>query len=367
MDEGRSSVSADLHKPTNDATAVSASLLIASDIIAFAHRHALPLDPEVFAALHGYMADPQGAIGVEVARLVDGDGVTEDALRDIARRLSDQDGRRRTRTVQNGVADTLTAVTARLGDHARSLEEDDAVLDRVERSLTALHAGIGDAGDSAPVTEALRSIAALQRGRLAAQRAALAEFGRAIRAEQDKVAALRREIDDLRTESNHDKLTGLLNRRGLEAGLQGLAGVACTLLMLDIDHFKKINDFHGHPSGDGVIKSVGAIIRQCVRECDLVARYGGEEFAVILPGLPPSAAEIIASRIRVTVAARQFVKRATSQPLGKVTVSIGGAERMPGEGWTALVDRADEALYASKRAGRDRITFNRGKEWKVAC
>lgn len=360
-------MSADLQKPINDSNGISASLLIASDIIAFAHRHALALDPEVFAALHGYMADPQGGIGVEVGRLIETGGITQDSLRDIARRLSDQEGRRRTRTVQNGVADTLSTVTVRLGDHVRSLQEDDAVLDRVERSLTALHAGIGDAGGSAPVAEALRSIAALQRSRLAAQREALAEFGRAMRAEQDKVAALQREIDDLRTESNQDKLTGLLNRRGLEAGLKDLADRPCTLLMLDIDHFKKINDFHGHPSGDGVIKSVGAIIRQCVRDCDLVARYGGEEFAVILPGLPPSAAEIIASRIRVTVAARQFVKRATSQPLGKVTVSIGGAERMAGEGWTMLLDRADEALYASKRAGRDRVTFNGGKEWKVAC
>jgi diguanylate cyclase len=367
--EGRIFVSADTQKPTSVAPSISASLLIASDIIAFAHRHALALDPEVFAALHGHMADPTGEIGTEVARLIDAGIVTEDALRAIARRLSDQEGRRRTRNVQNGVADTLSTVTARLGDHARSLQEDDTVLDRVERSLTALHAGMGvaEATASAPVTEALRSVAALQRSRLAAQRAALAEFGRVIRAEQDKVAALQREIDDLRTESNHDKLTGLLNRRGLEAGLNDLPEGACTLLLLDIDHFKRINDLHGHPSGDGVIKSVAAVIKQCVRDCDLVARYGGEEFAVILPGLPPSAAEVVANRIRLAVAARKFIKRQTNQSLGKVTVSIGGAERAGREAWASLVDRADEALYESKGAGRDRVTFNRGKEWKVAC
>lgn len=147
--EGRIFVSADPQKPTSVAPSISASLLIASDIIAFAHRHALTLDPEVFAALHGHMGDPAGEIGTEVARLIDANVVTEDALRAIARRFSDQEGRRRTRNVQNGVADTLSTVTARLGDHARSLQEDDTVLDRVERSLTALHAGMSVAEASA--------------------------------------------------------------------------------------------------------------------------------------------------------------------------------------------------------------------------
>lgn len=344
----------------------TASLLIASEIITFAHRHVIALDPEIFAALHGYIADPSGEVGIEVARLVEGHVVSEPALRGIARRFADPEGRSRTRTVQRGVAETLSAVTERMQAHATSLEEDDKVFGRIEKSLAALNAGMGEAADPSPLAEALLSVASLQRSRLAAQRAALSEFGEVIRSEQAKVARLQRELDDLRTESHHDALTGLLNRRGLETSLEALPDAPYTLLLLDIDYFKKINDEHGHPTGDAVIKSVGGVIKQCVRDNDLVARYGGEEFAVVLPGTAPTSAEIVAARIRITVAARQFVKRQTGRSLGRVTISIGGSGREAGESWSTVVDRADDALYRSKRNGRDQVNFDRSKEWAKA-
>ncbi|MBX9933948.1 MAG: GGDEF domain-containing protein [Methylobacterium sp.] len=345
----------------------TASLLIASEVITFAHRHVIALDPEIFAALHGYIADPAGEIGILVGRLVAGHLVTEDALRDIARRFADPEGRSRTRTVQRGVAETLVTVTERIQAHATSLEEDDRVFGKIESSLVALHAGADTiTADPSPLADALLAVASLQRTRLAAQRAALAEFGEVIRSEQAKVARLQQELEDLRTETHHDPMTGLLNRRGLETSLESLGDRSYTLLMLDIDFFKRINDAHGHPTGDAVIKSVGGVLKQCVRDNDLVARYGGEEFAVVLPDTSPLSAEIVATRIRAMIAARQFVKRQSGKSLGKVTVSIGGAGRLSREGWAAVVDRADEALYRSKRGGRDQVNFDMTKEWARA-
>lgn len=345
----------------------TASLLIASEVITFAHRHVITLDPEIFAALHGYIADPTSEIGVLVGRLVDGHVVSEDALRDIARRFADPEGRNRTRTVQRGVVETLTTVTERIEAHATSLEEDDRVFGRIENSLTALYSSAGSiSADPSPLADALLSVASLQRSRLAAQRAALAEFGEVIRSEQAKVARLQRELEDLRTETHHDPMTGLLNRRGLETSLERLGEQAYTLLLLDIDFFKRINDAHGHPTGDAVIKSVSGVLKQCVRNNDLVARYGGEEFAVVLPDTTPSAAEIVATRIRAMVASRQFVMRQSGKTVGKVTISIGGAARLTREGWATVVDRADDALYKSKRGGRDQVNFDTTKEWARA-
>jgi diguanylate cyclase len=327
----------------------------------------ITLDPEIFAALHGYIADPTSEIGVLVGRLVDGHVVSEDALRDIARRFADPEGRNRTRTVQRGVVETLTTVTERIEAHATSLEEDDRVFGRIENSLTALYSSAGSiSADPSPLADALLSVASLQRSRLAAQRAALAEFGEVIRSEQAKVARLQQELEDLRTETHHDPMTGLLNRRGLETSLERLGEQAYTLLLLDIDFFKRINDAHGHPTGDAVIKSVSGVLKQCVRNNDLVARYGGEEFAVVLPDTTPSAAEIVATRIRAMVASRQFVMRQSGKTVGKVTISIGGAARLTREGWATVVDRADDALYKSKRGGRDQVNFDTTKEWARA-
>ena len=362
----RSPVTFHFRDPTAPANN-TASLLIASEVITFAHRHVIALDPEIFAALHGYIAEPGGEIGVLVGRLVEGHLVSEDALRDIARRFADREGRNRTRTVQRGVAESLTTVNDLIQAHATSLQEDDKVFGRIEHSLASLHAMAGStSADPSPLSDALLSIASLQRSRLAAQRAALAEFGEVIRSEQAKVAHLQQELADLRNETHHDPMTGLLNRRGLETHMRRLGDQAYTLLMLDIDFFKKINDAHGHPTGDAVIKSVGCVLKQCVRNNDLVARYGGEEFAIVLPDTSPADAEVVANRIRATVAARRLIKRQSGRALGKVTISIGGAGRQARETWVAVVDRADEALYRSKRGGRDQVTFDTTKEWATA-
>lgn len=166
---------------------------------------------------------------------------------------------------------------------------------------------------------------------------------------------LRRQNEELERLSTSDALTGLYNRRfltqRLSEELQRSYRHKCsfTVLMADVDEFKKYNDTHGHPAGDEVLKKVAKILRSCTRVADCAARYGGEEFAVLLTETIGDAASEVAERIRARVAEGEFPGR-------KISISIGLAE-FPEHGHTAdeVISSADEALYAAKRAGRNRV------------
>lgn len=157
-----------------------------------------------------------------------------------------------------------------------------------------------------------------------------------------------------------DVLSGVCNRRRLiEVGEQEVArtrrgGLPLAALMLDIDHFKRINDGHGHASGDRVIQAVARLASACVREIDSVGRFGGEEFVLVLPGTTLTGAAEVGERLRAMVAGAT-VEGEHGQALG-CTVSIGAAQFDAGmAGFDALVSVADQALYRAKHAGRNRV------------
>ncbi len=129
-----------------------------------------------------------------------------------------------------------------------------------------------------------------------------------------------------------------------------------SLCIIDIDHFKRFNDTWGHQTGDQVIRYVASVIGRLGAAPRLAARYGGEEFAVILPGDSTDMAAAMLDAMRLEIASRALKRRSTNEDLGAVTVSVGVAGFRTGESPVALIERADEALYASKRAGRNRIT-----------
>ena len=170
-------------------------------------------------------------------------------------------------------------------------------------------------------------------------------------------------IDGLCELSLKDPLTGLANRRHVSAVLEreidrvARSGEAALLLMLDIDHFKQVNDRHGHLAGDIVLQSVARTLESCVRPMDTVARYGGEEFAIVLPACQFGFGRVIAERVRRAIEATP-VRISPSLTLN-VTVSIGGAFALQ---WirstTALwADRADAELYKAKLGGRNCISI----------
>ena len=186
---------------------------------------------------------------------------------------------------------------------------------------------------------------------------------RRVEAGQSEITQLRGELDRARSEAVLDPLTGVLNRKGFDAALLALiarppgAGRVHSLVLLDIDHFKKVTDSHGHVMGDRVIQGVGAVLRSSiVAERHAAARYGGEEFAILLRDSMPGDAERLADVVRRRIKAMKIRHRNTQDVLFTVTISGGVAAWQPGDDATGLIARADAALYASKRAGRDRVS-----------
>jgi diguanylate cyclase (GGDEF)-like protein len=152
-----------------------------------------------------------------------------------------------------------------------------------------------------------------------------------------------------------DPLTGLANRRGMtahvEAGiaLAGRTGQPLSVLLIDVDHFKRINDEHGHATGDTVLHQLGRLLGATVRASDHAGRWGGEEFLVVAPGTTVHAATELGERIRAATAGWAFAHG------GNVTVSVGVTQHLAGDDAHALLQRADAALYRAKQRGRDRV------------
>lgn len=160
-----------------------------------------------------------------------------------------------------------------------------------------------------------------------------------------------------------DPLTGLFNRRYLETHGRALteqakaAGNPLSVLVVDIDHFKSVNDTHGHAAGDSVLRELAQRLRRNTRGVDLVCRMGGEEFIIVMPDTPLWRARQIAERLRSCIAAESF--RVNGTTLVSVTASVGlAALEASTEGMDALFERADRALYAAKREGRNRVVAN---------
>ncbi|EPR37373.1 diguanylate cyclase [Desulfovibrio sp. X2] len=127
------------------------------------------------------------------------------------------------------------------------------------------------------------------------------------------------------------------------------------LILLDLDHFKQVNDTHGHPAGDEVLKSVVEIVRSLVRSGDTLARVGGEEFAVIMPNSDSAAGFALAERIRLRVKQRPVALPDGGRITIRVSVGVAATDKMEVETFTALFAAVDDALYAAKQAGRDRV------------
>ncbi|KAK0360968.1 hypothetical protein LTR94_025237 [Friedmanniomyces endolithicus] len=307
-----------------------------------------PLNFELW--LH-YIGDPEGPLGREIKRLL-AESVT----------ISDE------------TSEMLAAEFLPRGRLSEEIRDAGAVLDRelasvsdaiakAHKTQAAYGETLADASqtmETAPDASALKGIVGGLSAATKRVRRETAILEKRLESSNKEVARLREHLEQVRRDAMTDALTNLANRKAFDERLhQACASQEkgpMTLAILDIDHFKRFNDTWGHQTGDQVLRYVSTILARTCAAPRFAARFGGEEFAVIFPGEASGAVMAALETIRKEVSSRSLRRRSTNDDLGAVTVSAGFAEHMPGESAASLLERADAALYASKRTGRNRVT-----------
>src|SRR5690606_32587573 len=187
------------------------------------------------------------------------------------------------------------------------------------------------------------------------------QLERKLEASRDDILQLQRDLDDVRREAMLDPLTKIFNRKHFDDGLLRAFAEAkntsspMSLLLLDIDQFKRFNDTWGHQTGDQVLRLVAMTLRSNLKGRDIAARYGGEEFAAILPETDLEGAVILADNIRKAIHSKELLKRSTNEKLGRITASFGVASYRDGDTPSSRRARAARCLYAAKHAGPNRV------------
>ena len=222
---------------------------------------------------------------------------------------------------------------------------------------TELERHAGQMDDYQSTGKMLTSLAELTKAMLERTRQVEEDMKRS----EQEATSLRKSLEKAQREAEVDHLTGLPNRRAFEGLLeihfreaQKQIEPLC-VAFCDIDHFKRVNDTHGHDTGDRVIQAIGQVLSRVSNEKCHVARHGGEEFVMLFRGLTKREAQERLDEAREAMAARNFVNRATDEPIGKITFSGGIADVFAFPDTRTALRAADEALYRAKEAGRNRI------------
>jgi len=309
-----------------------------------------PLNYELW--LH-CVGDPNGLLAHEIERLVStGEPITEAVSEDLAAaylpkaKLNEQ-----IRDAGDQLSRELDTVAQAIGEAMRSSEAYGATLADASKELTQ------DQG----AENVRKLVESLNEATLRTQRENQSLEQR-LKDSTSEVNRLKEHLEQVRRDATTDSLTNLANRKAFDEELERSRGEAAKtgeplcLAVLDIDHFKRFNDTWGHQTGDQVIRYVASVMGRLAAPPRFAARYGGEEFGMLFPNESISAVKAILEEIREEVASRMLRRRSTNEELGTITISAGLAQLRGDETSAALLDRADAALYASKRSGRNRVT-----------
>ena len=296
------------------------------------HRYWSGEDPEFNSLVDETIAMSGGLSSVAAAAIVAERSVELSAV-DLARLASEAQER------LGKIADLMAGSGEEVRSYGAALEENAA--------------GLSAGADPRTIVETLI-------GLTSAMIARTREVERDLRQTGDDMRGMRASLADAQASAHKDALTGLPNRRALDARFASAIdgcnrdGTALAIAICDIDHFKAINDGFGHQIGDEVIKFVGSSLAD-KDAAVFTARYGGEEFVVLFEGIELGDAVARIDRIRAAISARELRITATGQTLGKISFSAGVSACNPGDGAYAVLRRADNALYAAKRAGRNQV------------
>ena len=317
----------------------------------FMGEYQIPVNPSNYLVWYEYVSGRNRKLGEAIERLMrEAPSFTPELNRGLYRRYIVDERRKKGERI--------------LGELKRLLQEMPGYVDLARRDVSRgsdLLSGYAlRLDDEAEISDIRKVVDAIV---LETRR--LSDVGDSLR---KRLASSRREIDQLRSEleeikgqATTDALTGLPNRMAFDIALAAemeRAGERSefTLLFADIDHFKKVNDNFGHLVGDMMLRMTAETIRQFIKGKDFAARFGGEEFVILLPDTPLPGAMRVAEDIRAHFESKKWTRRDTGESIGSITLSFGVARYRHPEAADTLIQRADAALYASKDAGRNRVT-----------
>lgn len=282
--------------------------------------------------------------------LLDEDDTASLYRQHVAEPVLDREDARRVSEGLSRVLDNMASTAAEAGD--RTARFDQSLLEWSRQLLD----------ESALNAQAREQLQALL-GDTREMRQAMTALQQRLDASQSEIAALREEVSQARSEALVDALTGLANRRAFERRLASCLAEPLAqpeqgpcLVLGDIDFFKRVNDSYGHSFGDQVLRAVAQSIKRLAGEPRLAARVGGEEFALLLPSADLGEAQALAEQLRGAIAASRIRRGDKEQSLERVTLSLGVTQLACGESANDFFERADRALYASKRSGRNCVT-----------
>jgi len=303
-----------------------------------------------------YVAAPDGLLAQEINRLVAAhEAITEEVSEDLAERYLTRS------RLSEEIRDAGDQLSRELASVAEAIAAAQKTNSAYGRTLAGASTELSSADEASPALKKMVDTLTAATRRVQRETTVLETK---LSASTQEVERLKEHLEQVRRDAMTDGLTNLANRKAFDEGLHAAChdsdtrNAPLSLAVIDIDHFKRFNDTWGHQTGDQVLRYVASVIGRLGETAPrLAARYGGEEFALVFPDEAAAEVSALLEEIREEIASRMLKRRSTNEDLGTVSISIGLAQRLPGESATSLVGRADAALYASKRGGRNRLTL----------
>jgi diguanylate cyclase len=331
---------------------------IVRSALPLAAKHNIPVHPVNYAVLYEYVSKQNAKLcGALDVLFKDAKSVTDESLRKLFTEYisrSDEQAVESVRSVLDGIVSAAMKSIGRVSDESQAYS---SVLGGAVSQLSGENLN----QDKLILQKLLEATEKMQ--------TTSSQLKKELTESNAELEVLRAEFKRVRRESMSDPLTGVKNRRSFDATMLEYTknsldqNQPLCLVIMDIDHFKKINDSFGHVTGDVVLKWAANLMSEAVRGCDLVARYGGEEFALLLPETNLMGASFLAEKIRRKMAEQKL--RMADKSIGLVTASFGVALYEQNESIESFISRADGALYRAKEAGRNKVMVDSRENFQI--
>ncbi len=313
----------------------------------------VPPTPENYAVWISFASDTNPELCESVrSQIESGTAFTDDINSDLF------DQYFQWRAIQDAILESGGMMSRELGNVQESLRAAEADTQAYGETLAGATSQLGEAVSDPGIKKLVESLVSAT----AKMQRRSHDLESKLQATSKEVTQLRDNLERVREEAMTDALTGIANRKRFDESLRkarreaDTGGTPLSLVLCDIDFFKRFNDTWGHQTGDQIIRFVAGCLTRHAPESHIVARYGGEEFGIVMPGATPEEALAIAEKIRRTVESKKLLRKSTNEDLGNITISMGIATYQGSESIETLIERADTHLYRSKTEGRNRTT-----------